>query len=812
MSVEINSISFKNEFRNETTDWLLGVIGDKIIAEITCTVKSTVYLSSAVRIYFQNDYAYFIDAYNNPLHDWAYYSFYVGNKVTISGMGAPYDGNYIINSIDPDGIRAHFVIDPSLATPNFTPSAIFSTGSVNNTTKTTGINYRSNLIENSDQNSFLSLIDANENKWSLGTIDYTNTTYQTTIQQGTVNSNHLGQVRVKGVNTTLNRFVIEHTFYITPLFLLAQLTDLANGIRPEYYYDLSCLKYIFNVELLYQLSDPNRVHKSTTQGLIGNTGWFNENFNGGIPKFTADAPTYSQGGNPLTFADYQNDTDFSITVRSEEGVFSNNNTKFVLNHFFLPETEQEYINTSSDFVSNFMFDRKLNTVGSAAANGDNFGTQKQVLKNIAATFVSANEITVTGTISISSAYKAKVGAASAKQFVLFVTIQDHTKATAVSDKVACHNSMQRYDTDLSNASAGKTTIDMFLRNQNDLLSPVAFAGWFVEDDILSRSQFFVDTTNGATIENTAIIISAEHPTYGAFTLERKDFSFAGAIVQNGVQQININTTRGFNLRTGDQFNLVSLNRKNSLDSGNLKYYELFYGFRLRWEYFKQLLAVSNQFYDVNEDFNGFNHDWNRYFAGSGWEIKFKVVLTITENGVTNTIINDRTLYIYNYGDAGDWQNDEIKIFNNATSIDNGDFLPADDVQRVEAKFTYIGDPAYLPDIADIEGEVVLGRNEVDDENVVEKIFTNWKNSDGNALVSILGNNYLKKEFIAPDKYKFTCLIDNTKLNLLTSNGYRLSARIFDKTSKPIGPMEGSKQFMNGDGFEFMDNQPYDFMN
>lgn len=594
----------------------------------------------------------------------------------------------------------------------------------------------------------------------------------------------------------LNEFIITHTFYVTPFFLVEQLADIQNDIAPEYYFNDACLAYAYNIDLLYDLSDQNRVHTSDVDPLIGNTGWFNENFNGGLPKFSIDSLTYSIDGDTVTQPDFNQVTDVEIVINSEDSVFSNNNTEFILNHFILPETEAQYINTSTDVDTNFMFDRAKQTVGSAAVNGDQFGGAGQVLKDISATFDSASQITINAKIDLSSAYKSIIDDLSNRRFVLCVATQDHTKATEESDLVVLFDDVDSYTTDLSNDDVADidTTLTQYPGNADCPQS------MYVEDMLQASSIILLDTANGAQINNISAIIRAEKTDGSSFELERQNFSFSGAVVQNGVQQINIEEERGFILGANNPFKDVTLKRRSDLDTGDVYGYELVYSFKIRWEDFIQLLGVNSDFYDITEKFDGFNHDWNRYFTGSGWSIKYVCRAEIEENDFVNELEDERTLSAWTYDDSAYWTQ-LIRTYDIDTDDEITGYVFTDEVVRLEVEFTKnVGD---IPDLTDVEGMIEVEPYEEGGINVIRNISTFYEHEDDSPFISLTGDKLLKKEKNG-NTYKFSCNIDGSKL----TGTPKITARIYDFTCDP--PETCEKEFQDGEDFDFQDAVGYEF--
>jgi len=802
MAVKINSISFTNEFRAETTDYLLGAIGDKIIATIDFQAEWFLEMDVSKNLYTNLNEMWWVAAgggVNDYSGDsWTAEGFRVGDVVDIYFAPTHYIRN--ITAISSDGLT--ITVDGAAFGVGVVTA--FSAVSIDGRTECTGINFKANTIENEDSVNYNSLIDGNENKFSKAGIDYTNVLITVDlIQQGLFKSNNQGSAYILGYGT-LNRFVLTHTFYITPLFLVDQLNTLGL-IIPDYYEDKNCLRYIYNIELLYTLNDPNRKHVTEDDFLIGNTGWFNENFNKGKNYFTISPPIFTVAGLPKTYVDFSQETGFAIVISAAAPAFSNNNTKFVLNHFFLPESDTEYINTSTDVATNFMFDRALQTVGAVAVNGDGYATGKQVFKQIQALFISSTTILITGKIDLSAAYKTRIEAATNKQLALFVTIQNHALATEDADKVALFYGLNVYDQDLTNPDAGNVVTEFISHPETTVAgASEAYSGSFVEDWQIGKSNFSIDITNGAVLKNVAVKIIASHATYGNFNLETKNFSTVSASVVAGVQEVNIVEAQGFKMGAGNIFDVISLLRDSASDSGNNKFYELLYPFKIRWEDFVALANVSSQFFDATLPNNGFNQDWARYYAASGWSIIYRTQLTIEENGVNNIIQSDSNVLAWDYSDATDWSG-VIQSYDYATSVVITGNVLLDAKTTIKAIFTKTsGSPPIIGDIAGVMGVAPKGAGGV---KIIREISTVHVHESDSPWISVLGNSLLKKSMLV-NVYTFEAVIDNAKLVALFPGvtQFDFSGRIYEL---PI-PSLASKQFEDNDAFAFEDDVVYEF--
>jgi hypothetical protein len=787
----IQSISFTNEFHANTTDWLLGNILEKIVVTIDVQFswalgnypKGLTFAASGNYIISLGPYNFINEGFN------------IGDTITIAGTVSNNSTTGVITGFGSGGLQIY------LSGVVLVNESAVASATVTGTTPILGVKLRANLIENLSSESYLSLIDNNENLWQ-GFSDYTDVSYDPMIQQGIYNSNHLGSAQIRGYDgATKNRFLIQHTFYIMPAFTYSELANFEAGIAPPYFFGPKCLKYAYQLEGLFQLYDPNKSHKSAYAYVkLGNTGWFNENFNNGLNKFTQNPAVYTIAGVSSAFADYQQATDFSITIDSDNSIFSAGNTKLLISHFILTESDAASQNTATDFTENFAWDRKLLTEGAAAVNGENYGTSKQVFTNLQFTRISNAQARVTGKIDLSSANKSLIGGMSDRKFVLACTVQDHTKTTTTSDKETLMAGVDYYDTDLSNPGLGGVSTSFYFHPSTAV--PIGYGGMFVEDGIIAESSFHVDITNSPTINRASAIVRAVKGS-DRFELERKDFSFANAVFQAGVQIINISQTRGFKLKSGNPFNEISLVRDVASDSGNLKYYTLKYPFKIRWEDFIALLGVDAAFYDVAELNNGRNHDWNRYFTEAGWSLEYEVRVEVEENDYVNVLSSTNTVNAYFYDDATDWSPATFVVKDSNGNSTGGYLLGNDTGMTITATFEKLsgGNPA----LADITGMIEVQPYQSGGSPVIRQCSTLRAFESDSPFISTTGNDLADKSVVGAF-YTITIKLDGTKLAAGTQ--YYLSARVYDGS---VPPFDGaSKQFQAGDAFNFQDGTQYDF--
>lgn len=475
-----------------------------------------------------------------------------------------------------------------------------------------------------------------------------------------------------GLNTTTiygQKFKIIHYTKVTPLFLTDQYTDLENGINPIYFQNTECLKYIQKLEAYYSYNDPNRIltyesSEDINLNLIGNTGGFNENFNSGITNYYIDSITYSSGTElELT----TNETQVEIIVKNlTDTPFSNNNTKFTLNFIRAPFDATEYQNNTKTLDQNFTFDTALNTVGSAAVNGDTYGTIWQVLKDVSATFTNSGQIVINAKFAFDANVLNEISASDEFRYIIWVSVQNHTLVTGNSDRVALLADINSFYVDASDPGLveGSTLFVAHPYTDAEIYGTTKLS-IKVEDEVCAFSRFWVDK-NGR--ESDTIVITsvtakmyANNPTTGdEFTLDSYSLNMSNMPIYGGNQYVNEVTPRNFHIQESIRKD-IKVVRRTDLDNAGKYYYDVQFPFMVRWEDWIAKNNVNGDFFNTSELNNGLNNEWFRFANGAvtDWIVSYGLTVSVTKNG---------TPLQYSFGKnatIGDYQTlvgDSIKTF------------------------------------------------------------------------------------------------------------------------------------------------------
>lgn len=599
-----------------------------------------------------------------------------------------------------------------------------------------------------------------------------------------------------GNNTSIiygQKFKIIHETFMTPFFLSDQWTDLFQGINPVYFQNNECLRYIFKISAMYNFTDPNRAltYESVNDvnlNFAGNTGGFNENFNTGLTNYSVFSKTYLNNlGNQIDEIELTtNETSFSIVIKNTtDSPFSNNNTKFTLNFIRAPYDSTEYVNNTKTLAENFCFDRAQNTIGAASVDGDNFGTDYQVLKDVVGTFNSSSQITISGKIAFDANVVSEISQADEYRYLFFISVQNHTKTNNDSDRVNLLADINTFFVDASDPTMISIENKFINHVQTDFNSPSdEIFDPHIEDEIVARSRFYIDS-NGRTADDIVItsmiakIKCFNTSTEQEFTLDQYSINMAnvtpsGDITLPNFQQINLSIPRVFHIPTTEIRKNIVVQRRSDLDAGGKVYFDIVFPFMVRWEYWLALAGVNSDFFDINEPNDNFNNSWLHYANGSvaNWVCRYEFIVNVKKNGTPLQFTASNDFSVTDYSTDG-----SIKTYDsNNVELTNGalKYVLGYEDTKIVATFPNLDSGFNINNCHVVIGiEVkeqggVSGRRRLSSLNV-QTTDTWLKSATGNGLVS--------KAATSSTEMTATCYIDKTLIPLNVSE-FKVSARLY----------------------------------
>lgn len=666
MAIKVtNSNIFGNRFRNEKTEWLLAVAPETITATIDIAIGWFAIANTSSKIKF-NPGGYINSQEIIKSASPVFAEFKNGDNVDVIFPSSPGDSfsSIITEKISDSVIRLG---GETFITADYTDVEIIGK------TPITGFNFFYGLIENSEALNFISKIDGSNQKFIAESIDATDLINVVPLLPDGLSTWQNGSATIKGagVDTYYQYFTIAHEFIFLPSYLGGQFADLQNGLRPSYFDDINCLKYVAKFIGLYLASDPNKVQTGLINGILGNTGLFNENFNNEPTKYSIQSIVHKNPYNVVLSGVELTTTEntFEIIVKNLiDAPFSNTNTKVELGFSLCPGTS-EYKDSTKNVVENFALDKALLTVGGATLNGDLFGTDEQIFKDVKVTFTSTSELKIAGKFALTQNLIDRVEGFLNHRYLIYVITQDHLLPSADADKVSLLVGANAFYQNFSEVGLIQFTNTFFTHNDPALV-PTNPTEFFPGDEIIFNSLMQLDLTGlDGNLIDFKTLTTEVYATNGTdeFILESNVYNFANDLKVAGVTFVNSSQNRNFKLPLNDARRLVTVKRRTDLDFASTYGYEINYAFAYRWEYWVANALVDNAFFSVSEPQNGKNNFWHR-FNSLGFTVNIRHKMRVDNNGYTEIFETSEPLPSADYDANPDWINTSIKSYD-ATSLE-----------------------------------------------------------------------------------------------------------------------------------------------
>lgn len=460
-----------------------------------------------------------------------------------------------------------------------------------------------------------------------------------------------GSAKVRYVSSTLvlgfpvvQRFEIEHEFMINPYFIDGELTNLQNNVIPNYLFGSNSLKYVTEYQFLRALNNINTKKEGIYTENLGDIAWFNENFNGFNAEYKINSITYEE----------------QATTNSADGLLIGSKTRVkieveALNRVFvvgdnvgvyvsyLPE-QSEYTNTTlTNQKANFLYDRAFQISGGSGAVGDDF------ISAFAVFSPAGNIMNLQFDVEYSPTQKSFLsGKASAQDtyFIIGVELGDNTLTSKLSDRIILLADVELYDESPDIPDLMEVT-DLRLHPHNVPITGVSGFSDLVlwnEDGFAAAFEFELNLNQSAFIQTLEFQLVAHNPITGQFFL-LDSYSYANigtAIVSGGVQQLFENTTRGYNLLAGDQFNLVTLT--TGAQAAGFQKYSGVFAQKTSWQKWLANAGVDTIFFNAAEPQDNLNFGSSNYAnALNGYDIKLGIAAIV--DGVSVLNVSGTTSYL-----------------------------------------------------------------------------------------------------------------------------------------------------------------------
>ncbi len=708
MGVEITKREYTSIFRPQDTNvnWLLGNTGE--------WQKLTIEASFGVYIEFDTINTIFVDDPDTLTitngKSWNDYGFAEGDSIVfqfvhrdLSNPNSPVDSPNIFTPLE----IARLEDNKAFLTANGIPLAGFGTptqimpvnaGSYNIVRVAVyaikspqGLQLRYGHLENSNSqsNNLSSFIDGTYTDFLLENTDNMQLN-QTLTMTPLGNQSGMSIAYVKCTYLGKSFYDINSNYRFEIVFMLSSffedITNLEDRIPPSQVFDAASLTDNFEISGFPVYNNPNIVIKNdlSSTDKLGNTGWFNENYNGLENDFTVSSITYQQhtnlsqpaGGVTVAKLDYQNNIKVTAVIDGIQNL--SGQTKYQFGFAWIPLEESVYRQNEYPFYKNL----KMNTGNSInsfqdAFNVSNvyrftpmtlpltkaFGYSKDAstmdVQWLRAAITGANQITFEATFEPNSGFAALMESLdeTERNYCLWISIADQNEVTNFSNRVSLLLDYAQMETFIPPVGPYPgMTID-FLDHTQDENSVASICGndIRIEDDLLARVLFTIDEAVGTDIP----VVNAL--SYG-FIVQRNSDGLTYELENFRIDltqypdptQFNFDSTRGFKLIPGNDKNFIKVDYYPALNTGTEKGVRGLYGYKVRWEdWIKRInvpAEVEQDFYNNAELNNGINNDWFQWLSNAGYTLSFVVYTDATLNGNTVRYINTKPLPFVDYDD------------------------------------------------------------------------------------------------------------------------------------------------------------------
>ena len=601
------------------------------------------------------------------------------------------------------------------------PLTTFTDGEIYGKTPLESLYFKYGLIENTESLNFVSKIDGiAENEYFASGIGFD-------TGGGVRDINKLPMISTTGVNSwkddgfinvkfdqTLSQhfdfaqvFKVFHVFRLYPYYLdgwSPNLTTLSPPF-PEWQ-STSCLKYVSNFEFRQFLNNPNGARSQNFGSIHGNTGWFDENFNGLTNQYNVDSVTITDNAtsNPLTALDFQKSCHVVVVVNSLLSGWNTGKDIVTVGVSYLPNINQ-YQQNQNTIEENFIFDYALHKDGDPA-------TSSTIITNLEITTSTPSQNTIEFDVEYSVSQQALL---SNQSYLIMVGVNKLALTGINSDRVMLLADHQPYS--FTNDVYDLMFMDEFKFVPHDLNEASTnlfgdYKGW-VEDGFQIQAPFKLNTDDGAILDSISLDIVAFNDTTNAqFTLQTTNLDLSSGVVVGGVQQLTLNSVNNFILDLTSDFKKIELANTGSSTHGiyNVELYDTKVGVRFNFEEWIALLTANSNYYNPSQLNNGLNLLSSNYSTrytlplADTFELKARLNANVRDsnNVVTNYQFLSNDLKSYYYDKDGDtptnWECN-IETFDTTGNLVDIIF----DNTYTDVKATFTKNPLASPTPSDLIG-------------------------------------------------------------------------------------------------------------
>ena len=604
------------------------------------------------------------------------------------------------------------------------------------------------------------------------------------------------QVRVRKLPGTTS-FGIGRTYEFEIKYLISSFFEDINNLLefepPSYLQGDGSLTDNFLLKFYPEWNNPNLLIENDLERTerLGNTGWFNENFNQLDNDFKVESVVYKdEDDNVVEAVDYTVPTKVEVLV---SGVPNIAQGEFGFGFAWLPLDDDDYKEKETAHYQNIYAQTGDINDGFSAGSlnagpyiGAGINGASMDASNVRFTEVGGNllcEFTLTPNAQFLSAFDSR--SEDDRNYFIYVSVADGTLGRNFSDRVSLLADVSSMVKNIPPAGEYDDISNSFLEHPLDETNVgVSEYEGFIQDDVLCRMPFFIPTDGSIVFSNIAFIIEAFNPITGqVFELENYSVDLSQFGTLNGVQLINFDQVRGFKLESGNNKNWVRILRNPSADISGKAAYVAYYAFKIRWEDWISNNNAPIQFFDANLENDGLSNDWLSYLRTTGFVINFATKIIATVNNELLEYKNQFPLTFSDYDENDDintthrYYRDSDNTLLNVGNTPEGQPLGvvvSNDLTRVEIDFEITTSDTW--DLASTYGVITIEIDRGAGYLEQRQLSSVWGSESDNPLKPLENETKLKLALDTTSKIlTLSCLIDPNVLE--DAPLYRVTGRV-----------------------------------
>ena len=209
---------------------------------------------------------------------------------------------------------------------------------------------------------------------------------------------------------------------------------------------------------------------------------------------------------------------------------------------------------------------------------------------------------------------------------------------------------------------------------------------FNESGMMADGRFWV--LNSANLNSLKFDIAVFKDAYNTWdSLRSLEIDLSDQTLVDGIQQIELDSTRGYVLSDGDIFNYLKIT--TDTNDGTKQFYNIQVGYKIPWQSWNEFKNAPTEFFDKTKPLNGLNQKSSNYSLDPFYSVR---VLFDAVVDTTNYVKKSGYIDVIDYGANFTEWNCEIQTYKK-DPINEGEVIAIegniiqDDYTQVQAVFT-----------------------------------------------------------------------------------------------------------------------------